>query len=322
MLKKIKMIYGIILSLLFTVSGVCADPIKIAIANYGPHPTLQETIQGLKDGLTKAGYPEGTAVIYDISDVNFDATLIPQMLSKLVADKPRLIVALSTPVAQAAKYKIKDIPIVFSAITDPVQAKLLKNKLQGIDNLSGASDQPDLIAFLQFSKTLLPQAKTIGLLYSSSEDNDHALVEMMAAAAKAANMTVMALPIDNPEDIPLRTQQFKDKVDLIYVGTSGLIQPSLPAIVAVADSLKIPVFSADESAAKNDEVFGSFAVSYHQVGLNTADIVVRILKGEKPGDITPIYPSFSNHQGLVSRKKAEQLGIFLPSRSKNITTSN
>lgn len=310
---------GLVASAFLSSAAFAATTIKIAVANYGPHPTLQETVQGLKDGLTQAGYKEDVNVVYDITDVNFDPTLIPQMISKLKAGKPDVMVALATPVAQAAKYSVKNIPLVFAAITDPVQAGLIKNTKQGEDNITGASDKQDLNAFLTFAKKILPNAKTVGMLYATGEDNDHALLQMMQAAAKAQNMKLVAFPVDSPRDIPLRSRQFKDKVDFIYVGTSGPILPSLPAIVATADSLNIPVFSADSKDVINNQVLGSFAVSYHQVGLNAASIVVRILKGEAPSSIAPIYPNINDHKALVSKKKAAQMGIVLPTGLPNVT---
>jgi len=316
-----KKITATLLGLLFTAlpfSLATAEPSKIVIANYGPHASLQQTIEGIKDGLKQAGYKEGTDITYDISDVNFDATLIPQMLAKSAAEKPAVMIALTTPVAQAAKHQLKNTPLVFSAITDPVAAGLLKDKLHGENNITGAADQQNLAAFLVFAKKTLPKAKTVGLLYASGEDNDHALLKMMQDATKAQGMQLVSLSIDNARDIPLRTRQFKDKVDLIYVGTSGPIQPSLPAIVSVADELKIPVFNADAAAVKANQVLGSFAVTYHQVGINTAKIVARILKGEKPADIAPVYPGLADHQALVSQKKAGQLGIVLPADLKDV----
>lgn len=315
----ITVLLGLSIALLPHLSTASTTPAKIAIANYGPHPSLQEVIQGIHDGLTEAGYKEGVDVSYDVSDVNFDPTLIPQMLTKLAADNPAVLVAIATPVAQAAKYQLKNTPLIFSAVTDPVQANLLKNKNQAENNISGASDQQNLDAFLSFAKKILPQAKTVGLLYASGEDNDRALLNMIEEATKKQGMSVMALPIDNPRDIPLRARQFKNKVDLIYVGASGPIQPSLPAIVAVADELKIPVFNVDPSAVQANQVLGSFAVSYHQVGVNTAKIIVRVLKGEKLVTISPIYPSLSDHRGFISQKKADQLGITLPADLKDVS---
>jgi len=292
---------------------------KIAIANYGPHASLQETIQGIKDQLEYLGFKEGHQIVFEITDVNFESTLIPQMLSKLKASNPKVVVAMTTPVAQGAKTSIRNIPIIFSDITDPVEAGLLATANQPEVNLTGASDRQDLNLFIKFAKQLLPNANRIGLLYATGEANDLALVKMMQKAAKANNFEVVSIPVEHARDIPMRMQAFKYKVDLIYVGVSGPIQPSLPTIVSEADRMKIPVFNADSDAVKKHYVLGSFGVSYYQVGVNTANIIVQILNGEKVNSINPVYPSSSDHHGFISQKKAKQLGLTLPTSLQNIT---
>lgn len=293
--------------------------VKIAIANYGPHTSLEQTIAGLKDGLSATGFKEGVNVTYDISDVSFQPTLIRQMLTKLAAAHPDVVVTLTTPVSQAAKHMLKNIPTVFSAVTDPVAAGLIKDKSHGENNMSGATDQQDLDAFILFAKKILPNAKTIGVLYASGEDNDHALVKILEEKAKAHGMFLISIPVDNPQEIPQRARLFKGKVDLIYVGASGPIQPSLPAIIAVANTFKIPVFNVDATAVKENQVLGSFAVSYHKVGMNTAKIVVEVLKGKQLQNIPPIYPSLADHHAFISKKKADELHIKLPNDLTNVT---
>jgi putative ABC transport system substrate-binding protein len=307
---------------LFFSGSIFADtqPIhKIAIANYGPHPSLTETIRGFKDGMTQAGYKEGVNVLYDVSDVSFQPTLIRQMLTKLSAGKPEVMVVMTTPVAQAAKQMFPNTPLVFSAITDPVAAHLVKDKEGGARNMSGATDQQDLDGFIGFAQRILPNAKRIGVLYSTAEDNDFALVQMLEKKTKENGMTLVAVPIDNPQDIPQRARLFKNKIDLIYVGASGPIQPSLPAIVSVANALNIPVFNVDAAAVKSNEVLGSFSVAYQKVGKNTADIVIDVLKGKKLENIPPIYPALKDHEGVISQKKADQLKITLPQDLSGIT---
>ena len=291
----------------------------VAIANYGPHSSLEETIQGIKDGLAKLGKKEGQQITFEISDVNFEHNLIMQMLTKLKASKPKVIVALSTPVAQAAKNIFKDIPIVFAAITDPVEAGLITNPNHANGNISGSSERQNLQIFISFVKQLLPTAKRIGLLYATGEPNDQTLVKMMKDAANENNMEVVAVAIDQSRDIPLRMQMFKNKVDYIYVGTSGPIQPSLPVIILEADRMRIPVFNADSDAVKKNQALASFGVTYYQVGINAAQIIYKILQGEKIENVPPIYPSPSDHHGFISRKKAHSLGLSLPLNMNNVT---
>jgi putative tryptophan/tyrosine transport system substrate-binding protein len=288
----------------------------IAIANYGPHSSLEETILGIKKGLEHQNIKD---VHYEILDVNFDVSLIPQMISKLKALHPKVFVTLSTPVTQAAKNKIKDIPVVFADVTDPLGSGILTHDNQSEGNLTGASDRQDLKAFLNFSKVILPQAKTVGLLYSTGEANDSALLKMMQDAAKETGFEVLAVGVDHPRDIPLRIKAFKNKADFIYVGTSGTIQPSLPAIVAEADRLRLPIFNADSDAVKNHQALASFGVKHLQVGMNTAFLIGRILNQDPVEVLKPIHPSLQDHQGFISLKRAKHFNITLPSQLENIT---
>ena len=284
----------------------------VAIANYGPHASLQETIEGIREQLQDE-------VVFKIADVNFDQTLIIQMLHKLKANKPKVIVTIGTPITQAAKNLIKDVPIVFAAVTDPIEAGLVTASNKPHKNITGVSDQQDLKLFISFVKTLMPDAKTIGLLYATSEANDAALVKMMQTAAELYDMEVLPVSVEHSRDIPLRMQLFNGNVDLIYVGVSGTIQPSLPAIVASADRMQIPVFNVNEDAVLNHYVVGSFGVNYRKLGNHVATIIKQILQGVDIKNIELIYPDLSDFQGFISKQRAEQFGINLPSDLNNIT---
>ena len=290
----------------------------IAIANYGPHSSLEESIRGIKKGLIKQGFEEGRNIRFEIVDVSFDTSLIIQMLVRLKAMNPKIIVTQATPVSQAAKNMIKNIPIVFADITDPVEAGLIKKHDQAESNITGASDRQDLSAMLKFIRKLLPKANRIGMLYATSEANDAALLKMMEEAVSIENMDLVAVPIDQSRDIAVRMQALKGKVDMIYVGSSGTIQPSLPTIVALAEEMKIPVVNMNSEEVTNNKVFASFGVSYFKVGVNASEIIGRILKGEKPSDINPLYPILSDHEAFISRKRAEKIGFVIPGNISNL----
>lgn len=287
---------------------------KIAIANYGPHASLEETIKGVKQGLASLGYIENNNIKYDILHINFDRTLLPQMLAKIKSSKPDVIVTLSTPVSQAAKHTFKDIPLVFVDVTEPVSTGLINQT-----NLTGVSEKQDIAGVVAFAQQVLPTVKKIGLLYSTGDDNDLALLTMFKQVAAQKKVELVALSVDQPRDILIRMQAFKSKkVDFIYVGTSGPIQPSLPMIVSIANQASIPVFNADCDAVKHHQAFACYAVSYLALGKQAAIVVDKIIKGQSPKDIPIYYPNAKDHEAYVSAKMAQKLGITLPQNKPNL----
>ncbi|MDR1334811.1 MAG: ABC transporter substrate-binding protein [Holosporaceae bacterium] len=288
----------------------------VAIANYGPHASLEASIRGTKMELEEQGFVENKNIRYEIADVGFDAALIPQMITKLRAADPKVMLVKATPIAQFAKGKIHDIPLVFCDITDPVSAGLVNDASMSHENVTGSSDRGDLGALLNFVKTILPNARTVGLLYSTSESNDAALVSMMKAAAAAAQLSVVAIPVDQSRDIPLRMQQFRGRVDFIYVGTSGPIQPALPTIATEAEKMGIPVFNAEDQAVQDGLALASFGVNYELVGRNAGKLIAQLLKDEDIKNLPPLFLKAEHHKCYINRKLAEKFKIQIP---KNVT---
>ena len=153
MFKKILIVVAVFSGLFFIFSRQKPSGPVIGIANFGPHSSLQDTIDGFKEEMGNIGYRD--KIGFEILDTNFDASLIGQMLSKLKSSSPKVIVILTTPVAQMAQNTIKNIPLVFSCITDPVSAGIVG---------TGVSDKPDLGALLDFAKKIIPSVKTVGIL--------------------------------------------------------------------------------------------------------------------------------------------------------------
>ncbi len=278
----------------------------IAIANYGPHSSLEEIIIGIKKELASNDFIENETIHYDIADVAFDPSLIMQMLSKLNSARPNLIVAITTPVAQLAKTTIKNTPVIYTGVTDPAEAGLIS------DNITGCSEQIDLSLMINFAKKLLPQVKTIGVLYSTSEANDTGMLRNLKQAAELQNIEVIAVGIDHPRDISTRINIFKDKVDFIYIGMSGPIQPALPIIANCALKMNIPLINADIQGAKDNLVLASFGVNYIDIGINTGKMILKILKGTNVKDIAPIHPQASQYKSYISAQNAKLLGITIP----------
>ena len=306
-------------AMLASVMTAAAEPIRIGIANFGEHSQLNIAVAGFKKALAAAGYEEGKDVVYTESHTNFDASLVPQMISKLQAEQPKLIYTVTTPVSQIAQKALagSGIPIVFTAVTDPVAAKLTPSWDAGGDGITGASDLQDLAAVMKFTKELMPNATRFGIPYNPGEANDVALLESAQALAKDAGFEIVSVGVDNVNDIQQRVASFAGKADVIYVPASNLLQPAVAAVAAAARQAGIPIVNSDDGAVREGVVPASFAVNYDKVGENAGKIAVRILKGEDPKSIAPSKPAYEDHIMVISRKSAKEFGLEIPAALDN-----
>ncbi|XHB99626.1 ABC transporter substrate-binding protein [Nitratireductor sp. ac15] len=301
-------------AILFGLGAASAEPIRIGIANFGEHPQLNTAIQGFKDALAAGGYEEGKDVVYSESHTNFDASLVPQMIAKLQAEGPALVYTVTTPVSQIAKKALagSGIPIVFSAVTDPVAAKLVPSWEAGDEGMTGATDLQDVAAVMEFARKLVPDAKRIGQPYNPGEANDVALLEKVQAAAPDAGFEVVPVGVDNVNDIQQRIASLAGKADVIYTPASNLLQPAIAAVSAAARQAGIPIINSDDGAVSDGVVPASFAVNYQQVGLNAGKIALQILGGADPKTIPPMNPAYEDHAPRISKKAMAAFGIEIP----------
>lgn len=317
-MKKWKsgLLSGIMLAgaLMSGLGAAVADPIRIGIANFGEHPQLNASIDGFKKALAEAGYVEGKDVVYTETHTNFDASLVPQMISKLQAEQPKLIYTVTTPVSQIAKKALagSGIPIVFSAVTDPVAAKLVPSWDAGDEGMTGATDLQDVAAVMTFTKELLPEAKRYGLPYNPGEANDVALLEKFKETAGGAGFEVVSVGVDNVNEIQQRIASFAGKADVIYTPASNLLQPAVAAVSAAARQAGIPIVNSDDGAVRNGVVPASFAVNYDKVGENAGKIAAQILKGADPKTIPPTRPAYEDHAPLISKSAMKAFGVEIP----------
>lgn len=306
---------------LFAISTnfAAAAPKNIAIASFGEHPALMETADGFKARMTELGYVDGTDVTYTFQHANFDRSLIPQVLQQVEAKKPDLVFAITTGMNQAAVRGITDksIPIVFGSVVDPVVAGLVPDWQHGSESSTGASMMPDFTASLDFVKQVIPGVKKVGTLFNPGEDNDATNIELINKAAEAAGIEIVAVPVDNPNDLPQRMQAFAGKVDAVFLIQSNVVQTAIPVLATSAQRIKLPLFNSVYAADLKDQLAGFHAISYRKNGEHAADIADRILKGERPADIAPYVPQAADFDSMISVKGLEAVGLTLPETLKN-----
>lgn len=296
-----------------------AEPKTVAIANFGEHPQLNAVADGFKAEILASGLVEGTDVVFTNDHVNFDTTLLPQMISKIEATKPALVLAITTPVSQNVKNQLGDkgIPIVFAAVTDPVAAGLVPSWDKGGANISGASDALDINATLAFARKLFPEAKTIGVPYNPGEANDVATLELFKKHAAANGFEVVDVGIDNTNDIQARIAALAGKADLVYGPGSNLIQPAISAVASAANEAKIPLINSDAGPVAEGIIPAAFAVSYEKIGHIAGAIAVRALNGEALDGIAPVSPAYEDHTVTISKRAMEAIGATIPDSFKD-----
>jgi putative ABC transport system substrate-binding protein len=291
-----------------------ANPRAVAIASFGEHPALQETVDGLKASMIERGFVEGRDVTFSFTHVNWERNLIPQMLTRVAATRPAVVVTITTPVSQAAVRAISDpsIPIVFSAIQDPVVAGLIPAWGQPTARMTGASNLADMDGTLRFIRQILPNARRLGVPFNPGDDADNALRERLVALAPQHGIELVLVGVDNVNDLPQRIQTFAGRADAIFVIPSNLFQPATSQIAAIARRIGLPAFNGLSAPVLRHEMLGSYAVDFYRVGVTTAGLVERLFKGERVGDIAPTRPGPEDHKVVISAREMERLRLTLP----------
>ncbi|RYY97796.1 MAG: ABC transporter substrate-binding protein, partial [Comamonadaceae bacterium] len=233
-----------------------------------------------------------------------------QIANRMVGQRANVIVAIATPSAQAALGATRDIPIVFSAVTDPVAAKLVANATRPGGNVTGVSDAVSLDEHVAFARTVVPALKRLGVVYNPGEANSVALIAKLRTAVKAAGLELVESPANRTADLTAATERLGGKVDALYVPTDNVVASGVEAVVAAARALKIPTIGGDNSFVPRGVMAAGGGFDYHELGRITGRMVADILRGKKPGDI-PVGTS-TNFEIVVNQDEARRIGFTIP----------
>lgn len=291
------------------VQDAAKDAKTIAISAIVEHPSLDDIRRGIIAGLADLGYKDGQNLTVNFQSAQGNMATAGQIAKQFVADNPDAIVAIATPSAQSVVSSTSDIPVIFSAVTEPVEAKLVP-KLDGSGtNVTGASDVLPLEPQIELIKELLPTVKNIGYVYSPGEVNSTVTLKNLKAIAATKGLHIVEVPAQKSSDIAMAAQSLVGKVDVIYTSTDNNVINAYEALAQVAKEAKIPLVSSDPSTVERGATV-ALGVNYLDLGRETGKITARILKGEKAGSI-PVYAAKSLDL-LVNKKYAAEQGIVVP----------
>ena len=282
--------------------------VKIGILQFVTHDALDEIERGIEDGLAEAGY-EGSNVELTVLNAEADQSKIQTMSKKLVDDGNDVVIGIATPAAQGLASATSDIPVIMGAISDPVGAKLVKNLEEPEGNVTGVSNHVPHAQTVELIQTITPDAKTIGVLYASSEDNSVSQVKEFTQYAEEAGLTVVEYAVPSTNEITTTMSVMTGKVDAIFVPQDNTIASAFPTVVTAANAAKIPVYSSVDTMVKQGSI-ASVAQSQYDLGLETAKIAVKILAGKKVSEV-PV-KVVDTGVPTVNLKAAKELGITIP----------
>lgn len=296
----------IVLGSATAVSG--ADEV-IGISKIVAHPALDAVERGIQDELKLLGHH----FIYDLQNANGDISTAASIANKFKADKVTLAVGIATPTAQALVNAIKDIPVVFSAVTDPVAAGLVSSWDKGEGNVTGVSDLTPVkeqIAFLAKMKPI----KRLGHVYSSHETNAVALADLARKACQTLGIEFVETTVTNSAEVKQAVQTIIRRIDGLYISTDNTVVSALSAVTDVAMKNKVPVMSADPSSAERFDVLAAWGFDYYKMGRATGRLIDEILKGRKPANIrTRFMTDPSDVELLINLDVAKKLDLsFAP----------
>lgn len=285
---------------------------KIGIQQFAEHGSLDNCREGFLEGLEEEGIKEGDNLTVEVKNAMADTATNAQIADSFVSDKMDLICAIATPSAQSAYNAAmdKDIPVVYTAVTDPVAAELADKDGNPVGNVTGTSDKLPVEEQLKMIREMMPEAKTIGILYTTSEANSVSAIEEYESLVDKYGFTLEKKGISQTSEIALATDDLLTKVDCITNLTDNTVVASLPTILEKANEKGIPVFGSEIEQVKLG-CLAAEGIDYIELGKQTGKIAAQILKGEKEASEIP-YEIITEPCFYVNTKVAENLGIEVP----------
>lgn len=303
-------------TLLFTaltalsLNSIAQESIRnVAITAIVEHPALDAIRQGVIEELAREGFVEGKNIKIDFQSAQGSTATAAQIARKFVGDKADIIIPITTPSAQPVVAATRSIPIVFSGVTDPVAAKLVKSWEPSGTNVTGISDHKPIEPQLKLIQTLVPELKSVGYVYSAGEVNSTIVLEELQAAAKQANVKVVPVAVQRSADIGTAARSLNGKVQAIYISEDNAVVSAYEALHKAAVEAKIPVIAADRDTVKRGAL-AAYAVNQYDIGAETGKVAARILRGEKAGSIAT--HDVSKMELSINQQTAKALGINVP----------
>ena len=296
------------LAIFSTVTLAAPEAKHVAITQIVEHPALDAVRNGVKDVLNENGWKEGENLQWDYQSAQGNTATAAQIAKKFAGDQPDAIVAIATPSAQAVASSARASNIVFSAVTDPVAAKLVKAWDQPGKNITGVSDLTPIDQHIALVKEIVPNAKTLGVIYNPGEANSVSLVKLVQQFAPVHGLSVVEAASPKSADVQTATRSLMGKVDAIYLPTDNTVISALEGVIKITEQADIPLIAGDTDSVKRGAI-AALGFNYYEVGRQTGNMLVKVLNGTSPSEIS--VEGIQNTELFVNPGAAERMGIKL-----------
>lgn len=285
-----------------------AKTYRIGIAKIVQHPALDAVEQGIMDAVKDGGIN----ATYDQQNANGDVNTAAQIAAQFRDEKVDVAVGIATPVAVALANTIKDIPIVFGTVTDPVGAGLVSTTAHGEGNVTGMSDAIPTEQHIKMFKEVAG-IKTLGYIYTSDEANSISALDLVKKGCEEQGITLVTQSITKSAEVKQAAEAIVGRCDGIYLTTDNTVFSALPSLVQVFGKAKKPIFSGDVTGAKDGGICMASGFNYYKAGRATGEMVVKIINGTKPADLPVRFMTEPSDSDLLfDLDAAKNCGITIP----------
>lgn len=319
MKKTMKKLMTVLMILVLTVvmmtgcgdnnSGTSGEVLKVGILQLMEHPSLNTIRESIIEGLADEGYVDGENLEIDYKNGQNDMTNMKTIAQAFVADKCDVIVAIATPAAQAVLSETTEIPIIFAAVTDPVDAQLVDSLEVPGGNVSGTSDEVSAEAIMDLAKEITPGFKTIGALYSAGEDNSDSVIKGLKEYAAANGYEVVESTVTNTSEVQQAAQYLADKADVVYSPIDNTVASAMAVASEIFNNAKVPFYVSADSMVQ-DGGLATYGIDYTVLGKETAKMVAQVLGGADVSAMPVV--KMSDMNVYVNTKTAEAIGVEIP----------
>ncbi len=271
------------------------------------HGSLNAAYEGFKEGLAEAGYTEGENLMIEYQNAQNSQDNLKSMSERLVNANPDLLLGIATPAAVSLANETTDTPIVVTAVTDLVGAKLADSNEEPGRNITGTSDMVPIEQQINLLLSIVPDAKTIGIMYNAGEANSKIQADLAEEALKAAGVDVKVLTANTTNDVQQVTTSLAKDVDGIYIPTDNTFASAAAIVGEVAKETNTPIVAGSVEQV-DDGALATYGIDYKSLGIQTGKLAAKILDGDAEPATTPVETA-ENLELVVNEEMAAALGI-------------